>query len=79
MLPLSDDTINPEVEKATGKPELTDHMSRLRSYLDANMVTTEPTCIVHGDYRLGNLILEPRRSKIRSSVCGTRSTGERSS
>ena len=43
-------------------------MSRLRSYLDANMVTTEPTCIVHGDVGLHNVIVHPTEDKVNAII-----------
>ena len=39
-------------------------MDRLAAWLPANIPTTEETRVVHGDYRLGNMILHPTRPRI---------------
>ena len=56
---------DPEMWKAAGLPYRDDGdvMPRLRAYLDANVEAElaaegdEPVCIVHGDYRIGNVII----------------------
>lgn len=62
---------DPELWKAAGLPYRDDGdvMPRLRSYLNANVEAElaaegeEPVCIVHGDYRIGNVIIrEPHAS-----------------
>ena len=39
-------------------------MDRLAAWLPANIPATEETRVVHGDYRLGNMILHPTRPRI---------------
>ena len=39
-------------------------MDRLAAWLPANIPTTEETRVVHGDYRLGNMILHPTKPRI---------------
>ena len=117
------DAVNELVEESTGKPQLTDYMTRLRTYLDVNMVRacvfehpysnemlvavrtsgitllallvpsainividrtlsvsecavsvavvqvqTEPTCIVHGDVGLHNVIIHPTENKVNALI-----------
>ena len=68
------DTIvrDPEAWKAAGLPYRDDGdvMPRLREYLDTNVEAEiaaegeEPVCIVHGDYRIGNVIIHPTEPKV---------------
>ena len=39
-------------------------MDELMQWLPQNIPAGDETCLVHGDYRLGNLILEPNESRI---------------
>ena len=64
---------DPEAWKAAGLPYRDDGdvMPRLREYLDANVEAElaaegeEPVCIVHGDYRIGNVIIRTKSQGIR--------------
>jgi aminoglycoside phosphotransferase (APT) family kinase protein len=62
------DTVNPLVEAAMAKPELTAGMARLRTYLADHMVQTEPTCIVHGDVGLHNFIIHPTKNEVAALI-----------
>ena len=39
-------------------------MENLMKYLPANVPTDETSCIVHGDYRMGNMLLHPTEPKV---------------
>jgi aminoglycoside phosphotransferase (APT) family kinase protein len=39
-------------------------MERLMEYLPANVPADETSCIVHGDYRMGNMLLHPTKPKV---------------
>ena len=39
-------------------------MERLMEYLPANVPPDETSCIVHGDYRMGNILLHPTEPKV---------------
>ena len=39
-------------------------MENLMTWLPANMPAEDPTCIVHGDYRLGNMIFHPDEPRV---------------
>jgi len=52
------------VEKVLPRPELTKGMDELFNYLDRHMVQDEPTCIVHGDLGIHNVIVHPSEAKV---------------
>lgn len=62
------DAADVTVQKALQRPELTEKMTELRRYLDTNMVQTEPTCIVHGDIGLHNVIVHPTEPRIAAII-----------
>ncbi len=39
-------------------------MEQLMRWLPENMPEEDPTCVVHGDYRLGNMIFHPHESRV---------------
>ncbi|TFZ02734.1 phosphotransferase family protein [Ramlibacter henchirensis] len=39
-------------------------MEQLAAWLKANLPPAQPACVMHGDYRLGNLIVHPREPRI---------------
>jgi aminoglycoside phosphotransferase (APT) family kinase protein len=39
-------------------------MEQLAAWLQANLPASQPACIMHGDYRLGNLIVHPEEARI---------------
>ena len=46
------------------KTDEIESMERLMEYLPANVPADETSCIVHGDYRMGNMLLHPTEPKI---------------
>jgi len=46
------------------KTDEIESMERLMEYLPANVPADETCCIVHGDYRMGNLLLHPTEPRI---------------
>jgi len=46
------------------KTDEIESMERLMQYLPANVPADDTSCIVHGDYRMGNLLLHPTEPKI---------------
>jgi aminoglycoside phosphotransferase (APT) family kinase protein len=46
------------------KTDEIESMERLMEYLPANVPADETSCIVHGDYRLGNMLLHPTEPRI---------------
>merc|ERR1712039_428394 len=52
------------VSKTLKRPEITQEMRDLIDYLEKNMVQEEPTCIVHGDVGLHNVIVHPTEPRV---------------
>jgi len=52
------------VDKALPRPQLIRDMEELYHYLDKNMVQEEPTCIVHGDLGIHNVIVHPTEARV---------------
>ena len=50
------------------KTDEIESMERLMEYLPANVPADDTSCIVHGDYRLGNMLLHPTEPKILALV-----------
>jgi aminoglycoside phosphotransferase (APT) family kinase protein len=46
------------------KTDEIESMERLMEYLPANVPADDTSCIVHGDYRLGNMLLHPTEPRI---------------
>jgi aminoglycoside phosphotransferase (APT) family kinase protein len=46
------------------KTDEIESMERLMEYLPANVPADDTSCIVHGDYRMGNMLLHPTEPKI---------------
>ncbi len=46
------------------KTDEIESMQRLMEYLPANVPADDTSCIVHGDYRLGNMLLHPTEARI---------------
>ena len=46
------------------KTDEIESMERLMEYLPANVPHDDTSCIVHGDYRMGNMLLHPTEPKI---------------
>ncbi|CAB1062132.1 acyl-CoA dehydrogenase, putative phosphotransferase [Olavius sp. associated proteobacterium Delta 1] len=46
------------------KTDEIESMERLMEYLPANVPADETSCIVHGDYRMGNILLHPTEPKM---------------
>jgi len=46
------------------KTDEIESMERLMEYLPANVPADEASCIVHGDYRMGNMLLHPTEPRI---------------
>ena len=46
------------------KTDEIESMQRLMEYLPANVPADDTSCIVHGDYRLGNMLLHPTEPRI---------------
>lgn len=54
------------VQKALQRPQLTADMHRLRDYLLAGMaiLQPEPTCVVHGDLNVHNMLIHPTEPRV---------------
>jgi len=54
------------VQKALQQPQLTKDMHEFRDYLLANMaiLQPEPTCVVHGDIGLHNMLIHPSEPRV---------------
>jgi aminoglycoside phosphotransferase (APT) family kinase protein len=46
------------------KTDEIESMEHLMEYLPANMPADETSCIVHGDYRMGNMLLHPTEPRV---------------
>eukprot|EP00756_Hemistasia_phaeocysticola_P025640 Hpha_TRINITY_DN16015_c5_g5::TRINITY_DN16015_c5_g5_i1::g.117107::m.117107 len=52
------------VKQALGDRYQAGIMQRIEEFLAAQMPRNEPICLVHGDFRLGNMILHPTEPKV---------------
>lgn len=53
-----------EVNKALPRPELIKGMEEIYSFLEKHMVQEEPTCVVHGDLGIHNVIVHPTEARV---------------
>eukprot|EP00451_Oxyrrhis_marina_P031104 CAMPEP_0204371136 /NCGR_PEP_ID=MMETSP0469-20131031/46258_1 /ASSEMBLY_ACC=CAM_ASM_000384 /TAXON_ID=2969 /ORGANISM="Oxyrrhis marina" /LENGTH=254 /DNA_ID=CAMNT_0051361183 /DNA_START=11 /DNA_END=775 /DNA_ORIENTATION=+ len=56
------------VQKELNDPGKTEQMHEVVNWLHQHMPTTEPTCVVHGDIGLHNMIIHPREPKVSAIV-----------